>query len=129
MSQVGPRAAIVAMAIAFAMAGGARRRPRPAASSASSRRMTATRFRGHGHPLRLRGDGHQNRRHGENGSFRFTSLIPADGYVVTFELEGLGKAVREGVHVSGGQTVTLDVALEMESSSRRSAFKLRRWWT
>ena len=126
MRQVGPSAAIVAVALAFALAGGA-------TAQTQTGSIVGVVSANDGNPLpgvtvTLSGSGVMGTKtvvSGENGSYRFTSLIPADDYAVTFELEGLRKAAREGVHVSGGQTVTLDVALELGRRRRgdqRSSF-------
>jgi hypothetical protein len=115
MRQVGPSAAIVAVALALALAAGA-------TAQTQTGSIVGVVTASDGKPLpgvtvTLSGSGVMGSRSvvsGENGAYRFTALIPADDYAVSFELEGLRRSAREGIHVSGGQTVTLDIALEME---------------
>jgi len=46
-----------------------------------------------------------------NGEFRFPALPPGD-YVVTAELQGFGKVVRDNVRVNTTATITLDIQLK-----------------
>jgi hypothetical protein len=48
----------------------------------------------------------------ENGAFRFASLAPGD-YQMTLELPGMKTVIRKGVKVAVGQTVTIDITMEM----------------
>jgi len=50
---------------------------------------------------------------GASGGFRFPALLPDDDYVLTFDLDGFRRVVREGVIVTVGQTVGLAITMQL----------------
>lgn len=50
----------------------------------------------------------------EDGTYRFPAL-PSGQYALTFELTGFKKVKRENIHLSLGQTLTVDLSLELST--------------